>query len=98
YDVDHIKQPLKETFTIYIVMERVECTLDDFIKKNKSYFDDISSVNLIISNLLSVLSFLHDNNAFHRDIKPQNILLDRDNCWKLSELQLAKTESIKHTL
>jgi serine/threonine protein kinase len=41
------------------------------------------------SQLLRVLSYLHDNGIAHRDIKPENLLFDEDFNLKVSDFGLA---------
>jgi len=52
-------------------------------EKNKAYIDQNLVIN-ILTQLLETLSFLHDNcHIMHRDIKPDNIILDKNNNIKL---------------
>eukprot|EP01132_Coremiostelium_polycephalum_P010882 gene10882-13331_t len=47
-------------------------------------------VKLMILDLLTGLSHLHSLNIVHRDIKPQNILIDPNNRVKISDMGLGK--------
>lgn len=47
-------------------------------------------IKLMIHDLLSGLAHLHSLNIVHRDIKPQNILIDPNNRVKISDMGLGK--------
>lgn len=51
---------------------------------------DLHWVDRVFSQLLEALQFLHKNGVFHRDIKLENILVDREGTLKLSDLGLMK--------
>jgi serine/threonine protein kinase len=52
---------------------------------------------LIIFQILNALSFMHNNNIAHRDIKPQNILLFNDIDIKLCDFGLSKLGFLSNT-
>ena len=81
--------------TTYVVYVLMEVGMTDWEKQITSYADkrlEYSEKNLIdiIKQLSSVLSFLQKNNTSHRDIKPQNILVFKDNIYKLADFGEAK--------
>ncbi|XJS09744.1 Stk1 family PASTA domain-containing Ser/Thr kinase [Aerococcaceae bacterium WGS1372] len=82
YDVD------EEDGQQYIVME--------FVKGNdlKNFIRDKSPISLelvvnIMSQILSAIDIAHRNNIIHRDIKPQNILMNADNEVKITDFGIA---------
>lgn len=72
----------------YFVMEYVEGTdLSTTAKMRKLTFEE--KIEIIIQ-LLKALSYAHKNNVIHRDIKPDNILLDHENTVKILDFGIAQ--------
>lgn len=73
---------------IYIIMEYCKYgDLRNFLKRKKI---NEYKAQIIMKQLISGLKYLYDNNIFHRDLKPQNILVS-DNCViKITDFGLAK--------
>ncbi|MEC8381086.1 MAG: protein kinase [Myxococcota bacterium] len=75
---------LKEYFHIedwmILVQEFIEgATLDNFVTR---LHYDLKDIDDIASGLFEGLEVIHNNHLVHRDIKPRNVLLSRnDNCW-----------------
>ena len=91
----------KTTYVVYVLME---VGLTDWEKEIKSYSDKHieyteSELINIIKQLTSVLAFLQRKNISHRDIKPQNILVFKNNIYKIADFGEAKQiESISKSL
>lgn len=49
------------------------------------------NAKLIMYNLLCALNFIHSANIIHRDIKPDNIIVDLDCNVKLCDFGLSRT-------
>lgn len=62
---------------VYIIEEYVEgVSIRDLISKGKFNIREVTGVTL---QLCSVLSYMHKNNTYHLDIKPDNIIYDKGN-------------------
>ena len=78
--------------THYIVMELIEGkTLKDIInEKGKLPWQEACK---IASQIASGLSVAHKNHIIHRDIKPHNIVMTKDNIAKITDFGIAKAVS-----
>ena len=81
----------------YLVFEYMEHDLFSLIH-SKLYYEK-SQIKLILYQLLQGLNYLHQNNVLHRDIKPQNILVNNKGEVKIGDFGLsrifANTSNIK---
>lgn len=74
----------------FIVMEYVNgISLKELID-HKGALDPIASTHLAIQ-ICEALSFAHNNNLIHRDIKPQNILIASGKHVKVTDFGIAKS-------
>ncbi|TDL35084.1 Stk1 family PASTA domain-containing Ser/Thr kinase [Jeotgalibacillus sp. S-D1] len=72
----------------YLVMEYVEgMTLKEYIQQNSPV--SLDNAIKIMSQLTSAISHAHHNGIIHRDIKPQNILVDTKGDIKITDFGIA---------
>lgn len=72
----------------YIVMEYVEgMTLKQYIQKNDPI--PIETALDIMKQITAAISHAHQNGIIHRDIKPQNILIDHEGNIKITDFGIA---------
>lgn len=75
----------------YIVMEYVDgVTLKEFLTKNKPSLEETLE---IVSRAASGLGHAHRQNIIHCDVKPHNILIDKNLNPKIADFGIAKTIS-----
>ncbi|MCX6363824.1 MAG: Stk1 family PASTA domain-containing Ser/Thr kinase [Actinobacteria bacterium] len=75
--------------TYFIVMEYVEGeTLKDLVRR-KGRLSGNEAVRISLQ-LLAALEFAHRTGIVHRDIKPQNVMLDRDGNAKVTDFGIAR--------
>lgn len=63
---------------VYIVMDFIDgISLSDFVNtaEGKQFFSNSANVRRFLSQMLSVLAYLHRSGVIHCDIKPANIML-----------------------
>jgi eukaryotic-like serine/threonine-protein kinase len=76
----------------YIVMELVNGkTLHQHLAQDASY--DLREVGEIIGQLLDALGHAHAAGVVHRDVKPSNIMINKDGDIKISDFGIAHTET-----
>ncbi|MFC2694812.1 MAG: Stk1 family PASTA domain-containing Ser/Thr kinase [Lactobacillus sp.] len=72
----------------YMVMEYVAGpNLKEYIQKNKPL--SLKRVIAIMDQILSAVFLAHKHNVIHRDLKPQNILLDQKGNAKIADFGIA---------
>ena len=84
-----------------LVMEYIEgYTLDDYIVKVSGPLVTSKAIH-IIGKVLDAVQYAHDNNIYHRDIKPGNIMVSRDGMTvRIMDFGIAKfmdAENFKNT-
>ncbi|CAK9304174.1 unnamed protein product [Gordionus sp. m RMFG-2023] len=57
--------------------------------RSKGHFDKYTAI-FYASEIILALEFLHSHNAVYRDLKPENLLLDKDGHLKLTDFGFAK--------
>jgi serine/threonine protein kinase len=96
YNVIKLKEVIRETNSeVYFVFEYADTNLYDYIDSIKKKGEKLSEskVKEIIFQIANGLNYIHMNGYFHRDMKPENILLIKDGIdirIKIADFGLAK--------
>lgn len=87
------------THVLYILMEVGLTDWEKEIKSRQSLKQHYSEKELIsvLKQLVSALAFLQSKNISHRDIKPQNVLIFKNNLFKVADFGEAKQISKMET-
>lgn len=76
---------------IVVITEFASSELTALLRKHGFLPED--RVQKIVWDLVSALHYLHSNRVLHRDLKPQNILIDLQNRAKLCDFGFARNMS-----
>ena len=63
--------------------------LNYHIYKKNNYFEE-EKVKFYAAEIILGLNYLHQNNCIYRDLKPENVLIDKDGHIKLTDFGLSK--------
>lgn len=75
-----------EHSTGYIIMEYVEGkNIDEYFKE-----EDTDKINSIFVQLINAFAYLEKNNILHRDVRPENVLIDDSGTVKLVDFGFGK--------
>lgn len=78
----------------YLVMEYVDgMSLEEFLAQVDGHSLTFDEAACIADALAQALAFAHENGALHLDIKPANVLIDRNGTVKLADFGMAKLTS-----
>ena len=81
---------------LYLIMEYCKYgDLRNFLKKRPLKEE---KAKIIFKELISGLKYLYEMNICHRDLKPQNILLDENYTIKISDFGLARLNDNNHLM
>ncbi|MCR8844923.1 protein kinase [Paenibacillus sp. SC116] len=71
----------------FMIMKKYPMTLNNWIKHNS--INDIEKLTDVIKQLMYCLNIIHTHNIVHRDVKPQNILVDSEEQFILSDFGIS---------
>lgn len=86
--IDFHYNPEKEK--IYIFMEHCVITLQDLLDSANQKRLPTHQAHRYFTQLIDGLEYLHDSRVIHKDIKPGNLLLSREQILKISDFGVAE--------
>ncbi|GMS86546.1 hypothetical protein PENTCL1PPCAC_8721 [Pristionchus entomophagus] len=79
---------------IYIQMELCKQSLDDWLLSNNTR--DLNRAKSWFKQLVSAVAYLHHEKKIHRDLKPCNILFDKNDRIKICDLGLVTNRALRN--
>ena len=83
-----LKEVIRENDELFFVFEFLECNIYHLIKDRDKYLPE-SRIRNWAYQILQGLNYIHKNGFFHRDMKPENILVTGDRV-KIADFGLAR--------
>jgi len=85
-----IYYPSEDTILPWLVMERMDCSLKQFLGTHKPSEVSFQAKMSILHDISFGLHYLHVHDIIHRDLSSNNILLTKQRVAKISDLGVAK--------
>ncbi|NXF70479.1 CDK3 kinase, partial [Ciccaba nigrolineata] len=76
---------------LYLVFEYLNQDLKKYLDSSQTGEIPLSLVKNYLFQLLQGVSFCHSHRVIHRDLKPQNLLINEAGTIKLADFGLART-------
>ena len=78
--------------SITLVFEYLDCDLKQYMENVRTV--DTNDVKIFLFQVLRGLAYCHGRRILHRDLKPQNLLINQRGELKLADFGLARAKSI----
>ena len=91
----------EDGFFFYLVLEFIEGeTLDEKLKKHKDMGQYLKQnlIIIILKGIINGLKYLHERKVMHRDISPDNIMIDNNNNIKIIDFGLSRSYNISQNI
>ncbi|CAG0911356.1 unnamed protein product [Cyprideis torosa] len=86
---------IMEDEKLYLVFEFCSQDLKKYIDSYKNSMIDRETVRSFSYQIFLAIAFCHQRRVMHRDLKPQNILLDKENkIIKIGDFGLARSHGV----
>lgn len=83
-----LKEIVRENHELFFIFEHMECNLYQMMRDRQDAFME-ADIRSFMSQVLQGLAYMHKNGYFHRDMKPENLLVTND-IIKIADFGLAR--------
>jgi cyclin-dependent kinase-like len=88
-NIVELKEAFKRKNRVYLVFEYVEQTLLDVLEATPNGLDS-EYIRKIIYQLVKSIQYMHSHEVVHRDVKPENLLINKKDQLKLCDFGFAR--------
>lgn len=88
-NIVELKEVISAKNVLYLVFEYVKYDMKKYLKIRSSPPSE-ETIKKFIYQLISGLEYCHKHRILHRDLKPQNLLIDEEGNLKLADFGLAR--------
>jgi serine/threonine protein kinase len=92
-NVVELKEVLYTIDCLYLVFEYVQYDLKKYLRSLKTPPSE-TTVKKMVYQIIQAIDYCHSHRVMHRDLKPQNILVDEEGNIKLADFGLARAFGI----
>jgi len=89
-NVVSLKNIVHDKTKLYLVFEYLDQDLKHFMDANRKEGINMVDIKSYVHQMLSGIAYVHSNRVLHRDLKPQNLLLNKNGELKLADFGLAR--------
>ena len=94
-NVVRLRDVVQNNMRLYLVFEYLDLSLKKHMDLHPNFGTDHRLVKCYLYQMLQGTAYCHSHRVLHRDLKPQNVLLDRQNeTLKLADFDLARAFGI----
>lgn len=83
-----LKEIIRENHDLFFIFEHMDCNLYQIMRDRQGAFTE-AEIRSFMSQVLQGLAHVHRNGYFHRDMKPENLLVSND-IIKIADFGLAR--------
>lgn len=84
-----LKEVIRENDELFFVFEFLDKNIYELTKEQKSFLPE-ASIRKYTYQIVAGLAYMHKHGFFHRDMKPENLLLGSDDNCKIADFGLAR--------